>query len=458
MLSCCTLNERTQLGIEIPRFYRHAKNTNGLPRPPLDWWRGFRSRELTALIEEAQAANFDIAVAVARIVQADAQSKIAGAPLLPAADLDASVTRARPAGGPDRTTYRTALNASYEIDFWGRNRATSRAAQEQAIAARFDRDTVAVSAIVSVATAYFLVLASQDRLRIANNNVDAASRVLTLIRQRQEVGTASALEVAQQETLVASQRAQVPQLDEVRRQNIATLALLVGKPPAFVKVRGGSLYALGIPLVRPGLPSELLFQRPDIRTAEAELAAADADVEAARAAFFPRISLTGQGGYTSTALRTLFRPESAFYNLAANLAQPIFDGFQLEGELELAQGRRMELLNLYRRAVVSGFTDVERALISVKDSAERERLQQQVVESSRRAFQIAETRLREGTVDLITVLVTQQALFTAEENRVTARLARMQAILSLYQALGGSWLPPPSRGAGDPRAATTTKQ
>jgi outer membrane protein TolC len=208
-------------------------------------------------------------------------------------------------------------------------------------------------------------------------------------------------------------------------------------------------------MVRPGLPSELLFQRPDIRAAEAELAAADADVEAARAAFFPRISLTGQGGYTSTALRTLFRPESAFYNLAANLTQPIFDGFRLEGELELAQGRRMELLNLYRRAVVSGFTDVERALISVKDSAERERLQQQVVESSRRAFQIAETRLREGTVDLITVLVTQQALFTAEENRVTARLARMQAILSLYQALGGSWLPPPNRGAGGPRASTT---
>ena len=136
-------------------------------RRALDWWRGFRSRELTALIEEAQTANFDIAVAIARIIQADAQSKIAGAPLLPAADFDASVTRSRPAGGPDRTTWRTAITASYEIDFWGKNRATSRAAQESAIAARFDRDTVAISTVVSVATAYFLVLASQDRLRIA---------------------------------------------------------------------------------------------------------------------------------------------------------------------------------------------------------------------------------------------------------------------------------------------------
>ena len=189
---------------------------------------------------------------MARIIQADAQSKIAGAPLLPAADFDASVTRSRPAGGPDRTTWRTAITASYEIDFWGKNRAISRAAQENAIAARFDRDTVAVSTVVSVATAYFLVLASQDRLRSRNQNVEAASRVLTLIRQRQEAGTASALEVAQQETLVASQRAQIPVLDEILRQNIATLALLIGRAPSFVRVRGGSLYSLGIPRVTPG--------------------------------------------------------------------------------------------------------------------------------------------------------------------------------------------------------------
>ncbi len=218
-----------------------------------------------------------------------------------------------------------------------------------------------------------------------------------------------------------------------------------------MRVRGGSLYSLGIPRVSAGLPSQLLYQRPDIRAAEAQLAAADASVEAARAAFFPTISLTADGGYTSTALRLLFRPESAFYSLAAGLTQPIFDGFRLEGQLEQAQGRQLELLSLYRKAVVSGFTDVEKALISVQDSARRERLQQEVVAASRRAFEIAETRLREGTVDLITVLVTQQALFTAEENRVTARLARLQAVLSLYQALGGSWLPKPDVRVGTPQ-------
>ncbi|MCC6890527.1 MAG: efflux transporter outer membrane subunit [Hyphomicrobiales bacterium] len=443
LLAGCIFNERSLLGIEIPERYRAAAGVPPAAPPSLDWWRGFRSRELTALVEEAQNANFDIAVAMARIVQADAQSKIAGAALLPAADFDSSASRSRPAGGPDRSTFRIALNASYEIDFWGKNRATSRAAQETAIAARFDRDVVAISAIVAVATAYFQVLSSQERLRIARRNVEAASRVLTLIRQRQEAGTASALEVAQQETLVASQRAQIPLLDETLRQNMATLALLIGRPPAFVTVRGGSLYALAIPRVGPGLPSQLLYQRPDIRSAEATLASTDASVEAARAAFFPTIRLTGEGGFTSSALRLLFRPESAFYTLTESLTQPIFDGFRLEGQLEQAQGRQLEALNLYRRAVVSAFTDVERALISVKDSAERERLQQQVVEASRRAFEVAETRLREGTVDLVTVLITQQALFTAEENRVTARLARLQAILALYQALGGSWLPNP---------------
>ena len=279
MLAGCIFNERSLLAIEIPDRYKTAHNLAPTPPPALDWWRGFRSRELTGLIEEAQTANFDIAAAVARIIQADAQSKIAGVALLPSAQFDASVTRSRPAGGPDRTTYRTALTASYEIDFWGKNRAASRAAQENAISVRFDRDVVAVSAVVSVATAYFLVLASQDSLRIARQNVDSATSVLTLIRQRQEAGTASSLEVAQQETLVASQRAQVPLLDQTLRQNIATLALLIGRPPEFVRVRGGSLYSLGIPRVSPGLPSELLYQRPDIRSAEAQLAATDASVE-----------------------------------------------------------------------------------------------------------------------------------------------------------------------------------
>jgi NodT family efflux transporter outer membrane factor (OMF) lipoprotein len=457
MLAGCLIAERPDLALEIPDAYKAAPGAPASAPPKLDWWRDFRSKELTGLMEEAQAANFDVAAAIARIIQADAASKIAGAPLFPSVDLNANATRTRSSqatgtgtgggGGSERVNYTAVLNASYEIDFWGKNRAISEAAQENAIASRFDRDTVVISTEVSVATAYFLVLSSQDRLRIARQNVEAANRVLTLIKQRFEAGTASALEVAQQETLLAQQRAQIPPLDQILRQNVATLALLVGRAPALVKVRGGSLFRLGIPRVTAGMPSELLIQRPDIRFAEAQLASADASVLAARAAFFPSISLTGQYGIASTALKNLFTPQAILYQVAANLAQPIFDGFRLEGQLEQARGRQLELLSNYRKSIISGFTDVERALIAIAENAELERLQQQVVTASRQAFNIAESRLREGTVDLTTVLITQQALFNAQDNQVVARLARLQAVLSLYQALGGSWMPPAQNGA-----------
>jgi multidrug efflux system outer membrane protein len=456
MLAGCLLTERPELALEIPDSYKAAPGTPTNAPPKLDWWRNFRSKELTDLIEESQSSNFDVAAAVARILQADAASKIASAALYPNANLNASATRTRSSqasgdnsggGRSERVSYTAFLNASYEIDFWGKNRATSEAAQELAVASRFDRDTVVISTVVSVATAYFQVLSSQDRIRIARQNVEAADRVLTLIKQRFEAGTASALEVAQQETLVAQQRAAIPPLDQTLRQNVATLALLVGRAPSFIKVRGGSVFRLSIPRVTPGLPSELLIQRPDIRFAEAQLASADASVVAARAAFFPSISLTGEYGIASTALKNLFTPQAIFYQIAAGLVQPVFDGFRLEGQLEQAKGRQLELLSNYRKSIISGFTDVERALIAIAENAELERLQQQVVTASRQAFNIAESRLREGTVDLTTVLITQQALFAAQDNQVVARLARLQAVLSLYQALGGSWMPPAQNGA-----------
>ena len=330
-------------------FRPNYRAGRGVSAPPaLDWWRGFRSAELTRLIEEAQTANLDIAAAIGRIMQADAQAKIAGAPLLPGVDFAGSATRLRPPGGPMRDDYRVALNAAYEIDFWGKNRAASRAAQETAVATRFDKEVIVIShdrqrrrPPISRCSS------SQDRLRIARNNLDAANRVLTLIKQRLEAGTTSQLEVAQQESLVATVRAVIPLFDQTLRQNIAVLAVLVGRAPADFSVKGGSIYRLGIPRVTPGLPSELLLQRPDIRAAEANLASAGASVESARAAFFPSISLTGQGGYESEVLKLLFTPQTAFYNIAVNVAQPLLDGFRLEGQLELAQGRQFELLKVY---------------------------------------------------------------------------------------------------------------
>ena len=444
-LAGCLLTDKPEPGLDIPQAYDRSSPKPAVAEaalPPLDWWRGFRSRELTEIIEETRSANLDIAAAVARIVQADAQARIAGSALLPVVNLNGDATRSHAAETNSRSVSAT-LNASYEIDFWGKNRSALRAAEQSAVASRFDREVVGLSTVVATANAYFNVLAAQDRLQVNRENVASASRVLNLIQQRLNAGTASALDTAQQESLLNTQRAALPSLEQSLTQNRNALALLLARSPESVRVRGGSLRSVSYPRVTPGLPSELLAQRPDIREAEALLAAANANVENARAQMLPSISITGEGGYQSAVLKTLLRPESALYNVSASLTQPIFDGLRLQGNLDLQKGRQDELLQLYRKSVISGFVDVENALDAIRQATLRERLQREVVTSSQRAFDISEQRLNQGTIDLVTVLQTQQTLYQAQDNLAQARLAHVQAIVSLYQALGGGWLPRP---------------
>ncbi len=301
---------------------------------------------------------------------------------------------------------------------------------------------VVLSTLASVGNAYFQVLGSQDRIAVARRNIAAASRILDLIRQRFAAGTAAQLDVAQQESLLATQRASVPPLEITLRQNTATLALLIGRPPERVEVRGGSMWQIAVPRITPGLPSELLLQRPDVREAEHQLASAHASVVAARAAFFPSIALTAQGGFQSLALSTLFGPGAAFYTVVPSLTQPIFDGGLLLGQLDLAKGIREELLEDYRKSVISAFTDVDKALVAVRQNALRETLQAEAVRTARQAFQLSEQRLREGTIDLVTVFQTQQTLFQAEDLLAQVRLLRLLAVITLYQAMGGGWSVP----------------
>jgi multidrug efflux system outer membrane protein len=459
-LGGCLLTDKPEPGLDIPQAYDRASRNPAIAEaalPPLDWWHGFRSPELNDVIEQARSANLDIAAAVARIVQADAQSRVAGSALLPTVDLNSSATRSRASkttggsstttGGSEINNLSASLSASYEIDFWGKNRSALRAAEELAVASRYDREVVGLTTVVATANAYFQVLAAQDRLQVARDNLTAADRVLKLIQQRVNAGTASALDTAQQESLVYTQQAAIPPLEQTVTQNRNALALLMARSPESVRIRGGSLKSIAYPRVTPGLPSELLAQRPDIREAEANLAAANANVENARAQMLPSITLTGEGGYQSAILKTLLRPESAFYTATAGLTQPIFDGLKLQGNLDAQKGRQDELLQNYRKTVISGFVDVENALDAIRQTALRERLQSQVVTSSRRAFELSEQRLNQGTIDLVTVLQTQQTLFQALDLLVQARLAHVQAIVSLYQALGGGWLPKPVEAA-----------
>jgi outer membrane protein, multidrug efflux system len=450
-LSGCFIGyESPDLKLDVPDTYVAAKKGPDSGLPALDWWRAFRSKELTLLMEEAQTANLDIAAAVARIQQADALARIANAALLPVLDLNSSATRTRTAilggaargGSPVSSLYNVNLTASYTLDFWGRNRATLAAAEENAIASRFDKDVVALTTLVSVANTYFNALDAQDRLRVARENVAAASRVLDLIKQRSQAGTASSLEVSQQESLVATQRAAIPPLEITLRQSKAALAVLVGRAPEHFLMSGGSTYRTAVPRISPGLPSELINQRPDIRFAEANLRSANFSVEAARAAFFPTIGLTGETGFQSLALQSLFGPGAWFYSMAANATQPIFHGGSLIGQLEQAQGRQLELLQDYRKAVLAGFSDVEQALIAVEQQAVHERYQREVVRASKQAFDISYQRLQQGTLDMVTLTQTQQTLFAAQDALAQVRLARLQAVVQLYQALGGGWSPP----------------
>jgi multidrug efflux system outer membrane protein len=447
---CILTKDLPDPALDIPDGYKAARLTDKDARPTLDWWRGFRSPELTTLMEEAQKVNLDIAAAAARLVQADAQARIAGAALLPTLSTGGQEAYSRTSGssasglsigGREVVNYSSSLSASYQLDFWGQYRDAAQAAEETSTANRFDRDVVALTTLTSVANAYFQVLASQDRLRTAASNIASAARVLDAIKQRFKAGTGTDLDVAQQESVLANQRASVPPLRLTLAQNINALATLLSRPPESVHISGGSMNQMASPRVTPGLPSELLTQRPDIRRQEAQLASATASVGSARAQFFPSIQLTGGGGYQSSALVSLFQPHAAFFSLVGGVTQPIFDGGAILGNFELTKAKQDELLQTYRKTVVSAFADVDNALASIRQTTDRLRLQREVVDASRRAFQLSEQQLQAGTADIVTVLNTQLTLFQAEDVLWQAQLARLLAIVSLYQALGGGWEP-----------------
>jgi NodT family efflux transporter outer membrane factor (OMF) lipoprotein len=452
--ACADKWQRPDLNIAKPAGWIDQRADRPL-WPAGDWWSSFGSSELSTLVVEAERANQDIGAAKGRIEQADAQVRINGASLIPVISGDGETSIQRSAGGQRVAGLQTTLNASYELDFWGRNRATVRSAQASAVSARFAEEVVALGVVSDVANVYFAFLAAQERLAIARDNVKSAQTVLDAIQGRLDVGTANGLDVAQQKTIVDQQRATIPPIEQEIRTNQTALALLLGRPPVALQVKGGRLLAqLKTPRVQPGLPSDLLARRPDVRQAEADLAATDADVTAARAAFLPSINLTGQGGFESTALRTLFSGQTALYSLTAGLTQPILDA-TLPGNLDLAKGQYRENLYAYRKAAIQSFVDTENAIITVRKSAEQEKLQQAATDSARRAYDIARGQLREGAIDIVTMLAVQQSLFSAQDAVVSVRLARYQAYVSMFEALGGGWSSSgrPAGGAPLPEAA-----
>jgi multidrug efflux system outer membrane protein len=438
----------------VPAEFRAAEIGQSAAWPDESWWRGFGSPDLNSLIEAAHAHNLDIAAAVARTRQADAQVRIAGAALLPNLSGTSGASWQHQGGGTsgasgrsrsgsvDLHTYNIGLNASYEIDFWGKASASRQAAVSNAVFSRYDRQTVALTVTTNVATTWFTALSLADRLRIAESNLADAQQVLAVFRGRRDAGTANELDVAQQETFVATSRAAIPNLRNQMEQAVIGLGILTGQPPESVSVRPGTLEMILLPPVAPGLPSELLMRRPDVASAEAALMSKNFSIKVARAAFFPSIQLTGSDGFQAASLGMLIGPGGALMSLAAGLTAPIFDGGTLRGQLELSKGQYDEQLANYQKSVLQAFTDVDNALTAWRFTSEQERLETAAVAQARRAASIARAQMAAGTVDITTVLTTETTLLNNEDTLAQVRLSRADALLSLYKALGGGWQRP----------------
>jgi outer membrane protein, multidrug efflux system len=417
--------------------------------PKADWWHGFGSAKLDELIAEAERSNDDLAGAIARVQEADAQARIAGAALLPSLDLGATATRQRAqvTGGTLVTgegpkvfnDFNPELSASYELDFWGKNRASRDSARAAAMASRYDQQTVALTVISSVATTYFQALELRDRIQVAQQNLQNGEKILRGFQAEQLAGTATGLDVAQQETTVAVLNAALPPLLQQFRQTVYALAVLIGQTPESVDVNMGTLTELSSPRVVEGLPSQLLSRRPDVAEAEQQLIAANADITVARAALFPDIQLTAAGGYESSALTSLVSPINRVYSIGAGLTQPIFHGGALRAQVAFSKARYTELLTTYHKTVLTAFGNVEGALVATQQTAEEQKRQQEAVTTARRAFDYAQLQMSAGTVNILTVLNTENALFSAQDQLVQVNYLHLQALVDLFTALGGGW-------------------
>ncbi|MBV4546618.1 efflux transporter outer membrane subunit [Pseudomonas triticicola] len=448
LAACSSPAPRLDSGVQPPSAWQSADTTGAL-QSNRQWWTRFGSPELERLVEQARLGSYDLAAAVARVRQAEASATIAGAPLLPELKAGLNANRQKLIHGkgysqldvsPENRSldyYDAELSASYEIDFWGGKRAARDSAVFGVQASEFDRATVELTLLSGVANSYTQALALREQARIAELNLANAQNVLHLVQTRFDAGSATALELAQQKSLVAEQQRRLPLVQQQAREALISLAALLGQPVQTLPLPTQSFAQLHWPDIASGVPSDLLSRRPDIASAEAKLAAAQADVTVARAAMLPKITLTASLGSGADLAADLLR--TTFYNLSSGLTAPIFNNGRLSAERDKAKARQDELLETYRGAIINGFADVEKALSSIRGLDEQRQWQSEELNQAQTAFDIAQSRYQAGAEDLLTVLQTQRTLYAAQDLNVQLRLSRLQASIALYKALGGGW-------------------
>ena len=446
--ACGSPAQRPDSGIAPPAAWQ-SPHSESATRSNVQWWSQFGSPQLDRLVEQARVGSFDLSAAMARVRQAQAETVVAGGSLLPEVKGGLNANRQKLLRGNGYSQldadssnkavdyFDANLSASYEIDFWGGQRASRDSAQFALQASEFDQATVELTLLSGVANGYAQTLSLQEQQRIAELNLANAQSVLKLVQTRFDSGSATALELAQQKSLVAAQQRQLPLVQQQTQEAQISLAALLGRPVQQLSLGQERFDQLTWPTIAAGLPSELISRRPDIARAEAQLAAAQADVTVARAAMLPTVTLSAELGSGADLAADILR--SPFYNLTAGLLAPVFNNGRLGAERDKATARQEELLETYRGAIINGFADVEKALNSIRGLDEQRQWQGEELNQAQTAFNIAQSRYQAGAEDLLTVLETQRTLYAAQDLNVQLRLARMQASIALYKALGGGW-------------------
>lgn len=406
------------------------------------WWRGFGSARLDDWIENRLASGPDLLIGAERVRQAQLALRSAASGRYPDLNASASTSRSRSDSpgtvATDRESSSAGLSMSYEVDLWGRIGADVRGARAGYQASRFDYETLRIATASTLASTYFQMLVTIERLALARENLAIAERVLGVVEARFRNGVATPLEVSQQTTAVLAQRTALVPLETQQRQLAAALALLLGEIPQGFDASGESFAQLTVPAVTPGLPSQLLERRPDIASAEEGLVSAAASVHSARTAILPSISLSGSGGVSSAELLSLTDPATSL-SAALSMGLTLFDGGRRNAAIETARSRQRVAVETYASAVRTALKEVDDALGNADVGVRQEQSQQETVAQAQRSLELAELRYREGADDLLSVLDSQRTLFQAQDSLIQLRLARLNAALSLYRALGGGW-------------------
>lgn len=434
---------------DIPATFRNPvpDPSPEMPRPLSEWWKSFGSAELDALVDEALANNRDVKAATQRIAQAEAQAGSVASSLLPSVSLSAKRSVDSPTGGQGTlisgTTNKThrlssvGFSASYELDLWGKIRASEANALATALANVHDREALAITMVADLVGTYLQYLESLDRENVARQNIANMKTMHAAVRERVRLGESSELELAQQRNVLAQGEATIPPLTLQRERAFNKIAILLGKAPASLKLAGGTLQDLKIPEVSPGLPSDLLLRRPDIKKAEANLVAANANIGVARAKMLPSFSITGERGWASQLFDNLTSPAAIYWTLAGTVVTTIFDNGKTEADIAFSKARFAELIEVYQQAILTSLREVEDSLASIRLEGELEVAQREVLQASLDAWRLSSEAFRLGMVDYLNVLETQRTRFQAEDANVQSRFNRMSAVVVLYKSLGG---------------------